>query len=172
LAELGNQIFRGQWRKLRHFHSYHQFEQAAGENILQKNLVPKCLQLIFRKRSRMKVIFEYRFLKNIVTLLVGEPPNRVPRGGPQESKTGRSVPPLGVPESAQTFSAFFRKLQNYHWKRPFWSEGENYFKIRPLNRLRMPCNVHGGNRHVAGPCRTAIQKSIYRIFTNRLCHYL
>jgi len=35
LAELGYQIFRGQWRKLRHFNSYHQFEQAAGENILQ-----------------------------------------------------------------------------------------------------------------------------------------
>jgi len=35
LAELGYQIFRGQWCKLRHFNSYHQFEQAASENISQ-----------------------------------------------------------------------------------------------------------------------------------------
>lgn len=83
-------------------------------------------------------------------MLDGAPPNRVPRGGPQEGKTGRSVPPFGVPESAQTFSAFFRKLQNYHWKRPFWSEGENYLKMRPLNRLRMPCNVHGETAMLQG----------------------
>jgi len=41
LAELDHQIFRGQWRKLRHFNSYHQFEQFSKWKHETKKLFSK-----------------------------------------------------------------------------------------------------------------------------------
>jgi len=47
---LDHQIFRGQWRKLRHFNSYHQFEQFSKRKHFTKITFPKCLKLIFLRR--------------------------------------------------------------------------------------------------------------------------
>lgn len=71
-AELDHQIFRGQWRKLRHFNSYHQFEQFSKWKHETK-------KTIFQ--NAQNCIVEDRFLKNVVTILERTPRIRgAPRG--------------------------------------------------------------------------------------------
>jgi len=63
-------------------------------------------------------------------------------GGPQESKTGRSVPSFWGSKECSDIS-LFQKIAKLSLEAAILEWEKNYFKIRPLNRSRMPCNMCG-----------------------------
>jgi len=71
---LDHQIFRGQWCKLRHFNSYHQFEQFSKRKHFTKITFPKCLKLFFFEKVWV--------LKNVVQVTVQTPRHGAPMRRP------------------------------------------------------------------------------------------
>jgi len=57
-------------------------------------------------KTKDKSLVENRFLRNIAALLGRASRDGMPQGGPQEGKTGRSVPPFGGSRGCSDISLF------------------------------------------------------------------